>query len=109
MFKEIIEEFGLKGVFDGPPDHHTKGTFGDELLENLAQQHGEASCKKRILLCCSILPRKPATLEGLVQTLMLLPHPKRLAQERDRPSYTHPPDERHPTCRQRQPLRRDHE
>src|SRR5262249_30401712 len=40
---------------------------------------------------------------------MFLPHPKRLAQECDRPGHAHPADERHPPCCQRQPPRRHHE
>src|SRR5947209_19860049 len=37
---------------------------------------------------------------------MPLPYPERLAQHRDRPGYTYPPDERHTPLGQRQPLRR---
>ena len=40
---------------------------------------------------------------------MPLPHPERLAQHRDRPGHTHPPDEGHPPRGQRLPPRRHHE
>jgi hypothetical protein len=38
-----------------------------------------------------------------------LPHPERLAQQRDRPGRAHPPQERHAPLGQRQPARRHHQ